>query len=122
MYYSGPRASRESRNLKSALARPDIVQEKKNKEVLAGRVAGPFTAKPFKNLIVSPIGLVPKKTPNEYRLIHHLSFPPGESVNDYIVPKLTSVQYTSFDAAVDMIQELGKNCKLFKMDLKMHLD
>ena len=28
------------------------------------------------------------------------------------------MQYTSFDEAVHMIQELGHNCKLFKMDLK----
>lgn len=118
LHYSGPRISRESKNLKSALDNPAIVQEKINKEVLAGRVAGPFAIKPFENLIVSPIGLVPKKTPHEFRLIHHLSYPEGESINDYIDPKLASVQYTSFDAAVDMIQELGKNCKLFKMDLR----
>ena len=67
---------------------------------------------------VSPIGLVPKKTPEEYRLIHHLSYPHGFSVDDFIDPQLASVQYTSFDKAVFMMQDLGPNCKLFKMDLK----
>ena len=94
-----------------------LFRKKINSEILAGRVAGPFDAPPLPNLRVSPIGLVPKKTPGEYRLIHHLSFPYGFSVNDFIDPKLASVQYTSFDEEVFMLQDLGKNCKLFKLDL-----
>ena len=31
----------------------------------------------------SPLGLVPKKQPGEYRLIHHLSYPNGASINDF---------------------------------------
>ena len=48
-------------------------------------------------------------------MIHQLSYPEGESVNDYIDPSMTSVQYTRFDKAVELIQRLGKNCFLFKM-------
>ena len=51
-------------------------------------------------------------------MIHHLSYPAGESINDYINPVLTYVQYTSFDEAVNMIQRLGQHCKLFKIDIK----
>ena len=51
-------------------------------------------------------------------MIHHLSYPHGESVNDYIDPQLCSVQYTSFDEAVKLIQDLGRHCKLFKVDIK----
>jgi hypothetical protein len=104
--------------LKSASNNPEIVQEKLNKEISEGRMAGPFSRKPFPNLIVSPIGLVPKKATGEFRLIHHLSYPEGESINDFIDRKHCTVQYTSFDAAVHMVQDLGNNCKLFKMDLK----
>ena len=116
--YTGPREATESKNLKSAIEKADIVQQKINKEIAAGRVAGPFVQKPLSNLRTSPIGLVPKKSPGEYRLIHHLSYPKGDAVNDYIDPKLCSVQYTRFDEAVSMIQDLGRNCKLFKFDLK----
>ena len=125
LHYTGPRTARNSKKLRSALAHPAFVSQKINLEIVEQRVAGPFKSPPFENLIVSPIGLVPKKfsdpnTPDvkKFRMIHHLSFPEGESVNDYIDPKLTSVQYTGFDEAVAMIQRLGKNCKLFKMDIK----
>jgi len=123
--YAGPRLYRTAKNLRSAIARPEIVTEKINTEILAGRVAGPFDFPPFDNFIVSPLGLVPKKQTilnsdetKRFRMIHHLSYPEGESINDYIDPALTSVEYTSFDEAVALIQRLGKNCKLFKMDIK----
>lgn len=47
----------------------------------AGRVAGPFNSPPFANFRLSPLGLVPKKEPNSYRLIHNLSFPHKISLN-----------------------------------------
>ena len=118
LQYSGPYVATDTKNLKSAYELPNIVQEKIDKEVIEGRVAGPFPERPFDNLRISPIGLVPKKTSGEYRLIHHLSYPRGFSVNDFIDPQLASVQYTSFDEAIFMLQDLGQNCKLFKMDLK----
>lgn len=116
--YTGPREPRDAKNLKSASLCPDLIKSKINKELEAGRVAGPFQSRPLPNLIVSPIGLVPKKTPGEFRMIHHLSYPPGESVNDYIDPALCSVQYTSFDAAVQLVQGLGQDCKMFKADVR----
>lgn len=119
MHYNGPRVSRFSKKLKSAIANADIIQDKINKEILAGRLAGPFSEQPFSNFMVSPVGLVPKKTPGEFRMIHHLSFPEGNSVNDFIDKKYSSAQYTNFDEAVHMVQDLGRHCKLFKMDLKI---
>ena len=118
LHYQGPRAKRLSRNLKSAIDNPTLVQSKLNKEICEGRMAGPFTSPPFLNLIVSPVGLVPKKALGEFRLIHHLSYPEGESINDGISKEFSTVQYTSFDAEVNMIQSLGRNCKIFKMDIK----
>ena len=47
---------------------PEVVDAKLNKEYETGRLAGPFH--PFR---VSRLGVVPKKTPGEFRLIHHLS-------------------------------------------------
>ena len=73
-------------------------------EVEKGRVAGPFDNIPFPNLRCSPIGLVPKKNPGEFRLIHHLSWPEGNSVNHHIDPTMASVKYASFDDAIKLIQ------------------
>ncbi len=95
--YTGPRVSRMAANLKSADQLPHIMEEKIFKEVKAGRISGPHDYKPFDNFIVSPIGLVPKKEKNKYRMIHHLSFPEGESVNDYIPKEFCSVTYASID-------------------------
>ena len=118
LHYKGPRLAYESKNLKSVLQFPDIVQKKIDKELSEGRIAGPFENRPISTLRVSPIGLVPKKEPGEYRLIHHLSYPADQSVNDFIDPTLCSVQYTEFDKAVEMIQDLGQGALLFKMDIK----
>ena len=82
--FLGERAVSECCNLKSALSHPDKTATKIRKECDAGRLAGPFTTPPFRNFRTSPVGLVPKKDPNEYRLIHHLSFPEGSSVNEKI--------------------------------------
>ena len=41
-YYVGPRIPSESKNLKSALIRPEITQQKIDREVAEGRVVGPF--------------------------------------------------------------------------------
>ena len=56
---------------------------------------------------VSPLGLVEKKTSGDFRLIHHLSYPQNEFVNDYIDPKLCFVKYASFDEAVALVQKLA---------------
>ena len=47
-----------------------------------------------------------------------MSYPKGESINDFIDPALCTVKYTSFDDAVKMVQDLGHNCNLFKADIK----
>lgn len=98
--------------------------QKLQKEIQQGRVAGPFKHRPFKSLIVSPIGLVPKKSDPTlqgeaaFRLIHHLSYPEGLSINDFIPPEACTVQYTSFDQTVDMIQKLGNDAFMAKFDIK----
>ena len=118
LYYFGPRHSMQARNLKSALMNPDVVSDKLNKEVQAGRMGGPFTEPPFKNFRVSPVGLVEKKEKNEYRLIHHLSFPKYFSVNDFIPLEYSSVQYMHFDEAICMLHDLGKHALLAKTDIQ----
>lgn len=118
LHYTGPRLPSDAKNLQSVNTNMDIVREKITNEVKNGRMAGPFQFRPMSTLRVSPLGLIPKKTPGEFRLIHHLSYPEGCSVNDFIDPEICSVQYTSFDEAVNMVQDLGSGCLLGKADIK----
>ena len=49
-YWSGARSPQTCKNSKSADQNHTIVWEKINKEIAAGRVAGPFSSIPFQNL------------------------------------------------------------------------
>ena len=118
LHFRGDRISFFANNLISAQQNPEIVSAKISKELAAGRLAGPFDSPPLPNFRVSPLGVVPKKAPGEYRLIHHLSFPRGASVNDGISTEDTSVQYARVDDAVTMIKQLGQGCFLAKTDIK----
>ena len=64
------------------------------------------------------IGIVPKKQPGEFRLITHLSFPPGRSINNGIDKEACSVRYASFDQAVTLVQKLGVGAEMAKADVK----
>ena len=116
--YIGELSSFESPNLQSALQNPEIVSAKLMKEIDAGRVVGPFKAPPFPNFRTSPIGIVPKKAPNEFRLIHHLSYPKGSSVNDSIPDECSSVHYATISDAIHILKQLGAGCFLAKTDIK----
>lgn len=116
--YNGPRRAKQAKNLKSIGENFEIACQKVAKEVELGRVAGPFTKPPFPNLQVSPLGLVPKKSPGEYRLIHHLSHPHGRSINDFISEEDSTVHYTRFDTAVNFMRDLGQGALLGKLDVK----
>jgi hypothetical protein len=82
-----------------------------------GRIAGPFSVPLFPTLRVSPIGLVPKKN-GDFRMIHNLSYPCKNSVNDFIDHEFCSVRYSSIDDAVKIIQRPGRGAKLSKCDIK----
>ena len=74
----------EALNLKSALQNLEILFSELSKELDARRIAGLF----FRT---SPVGIVPEKVPNEFRLIHHLSYLKGLSVNGSIPDNCSSV-------------------------------
>jgi hypothetical protein len=66
---------------------------------------------------VSPIGVVPKKD-GDMRLIHHLSYPDGYSINDFIDRSACTVQYSGINDAASFIALLGRGCLLAKSDIK----
>jgi hypothetical protein len=91
--------------------------EKIQKEVKLERMAGPFSTKPISTLHTSPIGIVPKHD-GRWRLIMHLSYPPGQGVNSFIDQEDCSVQYSSFDEIVSIVSDLGKGALLGIRDIK----
>ncbi len=116
--YQGERQFRESPNLKSINADPEAARTKVMKEVGLKRIVGPFSQIPISNLIISPIGLVPKAEPGKFRLIQHLSFPDGKSINDGIDPDVCIVKYASFDLAIQLVVKNGKGALLAKADIE----
>ena len=116
--YVGERSASASPNLKSALEQPEIISAKLRKECDAGRIVGPFSTPPFSKFRCSPLGLVPKKDPSEFRMIHHLSFPKGSSVNDFIPDYCSTVHYASVGDATKLLRRLGKGCFMAKTDVK----
>ena len=104
-------------NLKSALEHPGIVDQKVEKELTLSRFAGPFKVPPLEPFQVSPIGVVPKKEPGKFRLIHHLSHPRGASVNDGIPEEHAQVSYQTVDDATHAMKALGQGCYLAKTDI-----
>ena len=108
VHVQGERKSRTATNLMSALNNPEAVDAKLQKELEAHRLAGPFQSPPLSAFWISPLGLIPKKVQGKFRLIHHLSFPTGLSVNDGI----------SSDHTILLIKSAGPGCFLAKTDVK----
>ena len=73
LHYEGDPGCSDANNLFSAIENPDVVDGKISKELKAGRLAGPFRTRPFYPFRISPLGVVPKKIPGEFRLILILS-------------------------------------------------
>jgi len=100
------------------LENPIVVDAKLKKELEAHRLAGPFLSPPMSPFQVSLLGVVLKKVPGEFRLIHHLSFPKGSSVNAGISSEHTSVRYATIDDAIKLIKSTGQGRLLAETDIK----
>ena len=88
------------------------------RQLQSGKIRGPFPRPPFREYVCSPLGIVPKNVPSEFRLIQHLSYPCGSSVNDYIPERTSSIRYASFSHAITVIKKLGAGCFMAKTDIK----
>lgn len=115
--YTGQCPALVVKNLRSALEHIDIVDKKIAAELTANRIAGPFIDPPLDNFVSSPLGVVPKKLPGSFRLIHHLSFPHGSSVNDGIPSESVSVKYATLDDAISILRMLGRGAYMAKTDI-----
>ena len=108
--FVGDRLPYESPNLKSVLDQPDIARIKLRKE------CPPPPS--FCKLSYFSFGRCTQKDPSEFRLIHHLSYPKGNSVNDAIPDYCSSVKYASVSDAITAIKAIGKGCFSAKTDIK----
>ncbi|XP_041438056.1 uncharacterized protein LOC121399992 [Xenopus laevis] len=113
-----PTPSEVYKNLKSASQHEEALKQKLEKELKAGRMAGPFEEVPIKDLVVSPLGIVPKKEPGKFRMIQHLSYPEGASVNDALDKEQCSVQYQSFEKALEIVKMQGEGALMAKVDIE----
>ena len=69
--------------------------KKLNVELENGRILGPYCSLPVKDLVTSPLYVIPKSTPGKFRLIHNLSYPESDSVISHIDEDDKSVKYCS---------------------------
>ena len=105
-------------NLKSTQENPDSVTNAIQKELLNHRMSGPFENPPFDIFQISPIGLVPKKTADSFRMIINLSSPKGQSINDNISDIFAAVRYSSLLDAIRLILACGPEAFLAKTDIQ----
>ena len=105
------------KNLKTATKLPQVVDKKLEKELSAGRIMGPFHSSPFDEFVVSPLGLREKKVKGQYRVIHDLSYPQGDSINSGIPREYAKVQYSSVSDAIEHILYFGQGSYLAKTDI-----
>ena len=94
----------------SAIDHHHFVTTKFAQEVAAGRIAGPFTHPSPVGVVLSPLGVVPKKVSGQFRLIHDISFPKDNSVNSHIAKLHSKVHYELLDDCVSIIREIGQGC------------
>ena len=65
------------------------------------------------------MGVVPKKTPGEFGTIHHLSYPEGSSVNDFIPKEISAIQYATIQDAIRLIKrQPGNQVFMAKVDIE----
>ena len=110
-------------NHSSATRYPQTIDDYIQTEFLHDPIMGPFLVLPFQSghVGVSPLSTRPKKNSHKRRVILHLSFPEGSSVNDW-TPKDTylgmnvSLSFPTVDDLAQRMDGLGQTCLLYKQD------
>lgn len=111
--YDGPESTIISPNLRSALLEPGIIQKKLEQDLACGRVIPITQTSP---LISSPLGLAPKAN-GDLRRIHHLSYPRGQSVNDFIPREAVRLKYATLANVLTRICRAGRGAVIIKKDI-----
>ena len=105
------------RNKATAFKYPKVIDDYLCSETKLGRVAGPFTTPPIRQLRISSFGIIPKKGQlGKWRLIVDISSPGGRSVNNGIDPEKFSMQYVRVDDIIRMVVRHGRRALIAKFD------
>ena len=105
--YQGPQRERISLNHQSARNNSVFLNKKLHQELDLGRIAGPFECPPLPDFQSHPLGLVPKKSPGDFRIIHDLSYPKDDSINTYIPKEFSRVHYENLDNILLLVRQWG---------------
>lgn len=121
--FTGPRTTFESPPREHTNEELVMIRREFDREVQLGRMAGPFsslpTTGPYKNFHrTNPTFIIPKRDPSKFRRIEHLSFPPGESVNDFIRKEDFPVDYTSVEKMTEVILKRDEGTFVSNVDIK----
>lgn len=115
--YDGPTICRISDNLSNAHEYPELLTTKIRTDLENGLVRK-IELEPGEPFVASPLGFAPKPKPNgDRRQIHHLSYPRGESVNDYIDETFAYLKYVAFRQVLSMVLLAGRGCIVLKRDM-----
>ena len=96
-----------------------FVLDKLSKEIALGRTEGPFSTPPFSDFHLSPIFLVPKPSPGDFRLILDLSYPKTQNcINSHIDDSMISVTYSNVRQAISYLCHSTFGSFSCKVDLK----
>jgi hypothetical protein len=106
------------RNLKSASEAPGTVSSAIDALLAKNAAHGPFNHPPFPTFRASPLGTAVRKRSLKRRLINHLSWPAGDSVNNGIPDAEGKICYESFESALQLVRSFGKGTLLAKLDLQ----
>ena len=114
--YRGPQIQHRNPNHQSARSAPEILTADLQKQLQHDRLTQ-VDPQAEAQYVCSPLGLVPKHD-GGWRRIHDLSFPQGQSVNDGIPHDWGSLEYATYDDAVDSLLSRGPGAQFVKRDLK----
>lgn len=107
-----------NKNHASAVIHANILEKMIEQEISSQRIAGPFDNPPLDPLVISPLGVIPKKETGKYRIIHDLSYPKQAAVNDSIDPSDASVSYETLDTVINHLLAIGKGALIAKVDIQ----
>ena len=108
-----------AQNSWSAKQNPQAVNKNIAKELLAGRIAGPFDTPPLDHFHSSPLAVRPKKDPGKFRTLHNLSYPYNQfSVNSGISHQDSTVKYATINQAIHRINTFPTPPYLAKTDIQ----
>ena len=98
--YTTSSCKKVTKNMQSALQRPEVIREYLARQCAEGRVLSPLDQSQLSMVHTSRFGVIPKGSTGKWRLILDLSSPEGHSLNDGIQESLCSLWYVSVDDAV----------------------